>query len=275
MGKDKMIRYPFKPVDIGFSITGFHTAYEFRWDENYIHLGEQHDFWEIVYVISGEVEVAEDERVYRLRDRNMIFHAPMEFHKIRSLPGSSPHILILTFSADGNLPEQVKNGIFNISHSDHHLFHNIVNEALQFLRIDNFDTLPIKFASLELTSFILKLTSSQTAKNKLSLTRSATEYHNIVVAMSEGLHSNLTLTDIAERCHISISYIKTLFARYSGISPKTYYANMRFNEAVRLLDEGFSVNEVSEIMNFSSPNYFSVFFKNQCGMPPAKYMKNK
>ena len=270
-----MVTYPFKAAELEFGITGFHTAYEFHWDENYIHLGEQHDFWEIVYVISGEVEVVEDERIYRLRDNNMIFHAPMEFHKIRSLPGSSPHLLILTFSSTGELPEQIKNGIFNIPHSSGLDFHNIVTEAIQFLRIDNFDTLAIKLASLQLSAFILKLCSSQKAKDKLSLTRSATEYHNVVVAMLEGLHSNLTLTDIADKCHISISYIKSLFARYSGISPKTYYANMRFNEAVRLLGEGYSVNEVSEIMNFSSPNYFSVFFKKQCGLPPAKYIKGK
>ena len=121
-----MIQYPFKSAELDFTISGFHTAYEFRWDEHYVHLGERHDFWEVVYVISGEVEVAEDERVYRLRDRNMIFHAPMEFHKIRSLPGSSPHLLIITFSAEGALPETVKNGIFNISPADQRIFHNIV-----------------------------------------------------------------------------------------------------------------------------------------------------
>ncbi len=270
-----MIKYPFKSSKLDFSISGFHTAYEFRWDENFIHLGEQHDFWEIVYVISGEVEVAEDERVYRLRERNMIFHAPMEFHKIRSMPGSSPHILILTFSANGDVPSELSEGVFSVDLKDQDRFYSLVNTVKGFFHNDDALPLDIQLAALNLNMFILKLVSNQKAKSKFSMSRSATEYHNIVVAMSEGLHSNLTLTDIADKCHISISYIKTLFARYSGISPKTYYANMRFNEAVRLLDEGFSVNEVSEIMNFSSPNYFSVFFKNQCGMPPAKYIKNR
>lgn len=270
-----MINYPYKSAELNFSIKGFHTAFEYRWNESFIHLGEQHDFWEIVYVISGEVECAEDERVYRLRDRNILFHAPMEFHKIRSLPGSAPHLLILTFSAEGDLPPTLGDGVFNVELKEQDKLYSLVNSVKGFLSDKNVSQTDLQLSALELSSFILRLTDSQTATGKLSLSRSATEYHKIVVTMSEGIYQNLTLNDIAEKCHISISYIKALFARYSGISPKTYYANMRFNEATRLLNEGYSVGEVSEIMNFSSPNYFSVFFKNQCGMPPAKYIKNK
>lgn len=270
-----MLTLPRKATNLEFNITGFYTAYEFRWDESYIHLGEQHDFWEIVYVMSGEVEVAEDERVYKLKDRNIIFHAPMEFHKIRSLPGSNPHILILTFSADGVLPSELKEGIFNVSLEKQDSLYSIVTSGIEIVRNEEYNPLAIKLTALDLTAFILRLTANQTAKSRFSLSRSANEYHKVVVTMAEGVRQNLTLGDIANKCHISISYIKTLFARYSGISPKMYYANMRFNEAARLLDEGYSVNEVSDMMNFSSPNYFSVFFKNLCGTPPAKYVKNK
>lgn len=270
-----MLKLPCKATNLDFSITGFYTAYEFRWDDSYIHLGEQHDFWEIVYVMSGEVEVAEDERVYRLHERNIIFHAPMEFHKIRSLPGSSPHILILTFSADGRLPSELREGVFNVALGEQDKLYSIVTSGIDIVRNEDVNPLDLKLTALELASFILRLTANQTAKSRFSPSRSAKEYHKVVVTMAEGIRKNLSLNDIADECNISISYIKTLFSRYSGISPKQYFTNMRFNEAVRLLEEGYSVNEVSDIMNFSSPNYFSVFFKNQCGTPPAKYIKNR
>ena len=272
---DIMNIYPIIYTDIGFTISSFHTAYEYQWDEHYTFPGEQHNFWEIVYVISGEVEVAEDERVYKLKDRNIIFHAPMEFHKIRSLPGSSPHIMILTFSAKGLLPEQLKDGVFSISLDDHDSFYALVRNVINYTLNNNINSSNIKLSALDLSSFIITLTSSQTAKSKFSHSKGAKEYHNIVVTMSDGIYDNLTLNEIATKCHVSISYIKLLFSQYSGISPKAYYSNMRFNESVRLLYDGYSVTEVSEILNFSSPNYFSVFFKNQCGMPPAKYIKNK
>jgi two-component system response regulator YesN len=43
--------------------------------------------------------------------------------------------------------------------------------------------------------------------------------------------------------------------------------------AARLLDEGFSATEIADKMNFSSPNYFSVFFKKHTGTMPSEYKK--
>ena len=62
---------------------------------------------------------------------------------------------------------------------------------------------------------------------------------------------------------------------YAGLSPKTYYDTLRAAEAVRLLKTGMSVNLVAEAMSFSSPNYFSVFFKRHFGLPPHKYITSK
>ena len=270
-----MYKYPFKSAELAFSVAGFHTAYELKWDEHFLTLGEQHDFWELVCILEGEVEVAEDEHVYRLREGDVIFHAPMEFHKIRSLPGSSPHILILTFSHKGDMPSELSEGVFSLTMSEQSQLHLLVKSVIKMLHSRNAKKPELQISALKLSEFIIKLTSAQRPGVKFSLSRSAGEYHNIVVTMSEGVRQNLSLSEIAARCHISISYIKTLFSRYSGISPKSYYAKMRFNEAVKLLEEGYSVSEVSEMMNFSSPNYFSVFFKEHGGVSPAKYLKNK
>jgi methylphosphotriester-DNA--protein-cysteine methyltransferase/quercetin dioxygenase-like cupin family protein len=217
--------FPHIPVKTEIDVTGFHSIYYFEFGPTFYHTPEQHDFWEIVYVMSGEVECAEDERVYRLRDRNIVFHAPMEFHKIRSLPGSNPHILILTFSAEGLPPAELKEGVFSVSLEEQDKLYAIVSSAIRFLHTTEPESLDIQLAALHLSAFILRLTTNQRAKDRFSQSRSANEYHKVVVTMAEGIRQNLTLSDIAKKCNISISYIKTLFARYSGISPKTYYAN--------------------------------------------------
>ena len=64
--------------------------------------------------------------------------------------------------------------------------------------------------------------------------------------------------------------MKILFKTYAGISPKSYYNLMRVQKATELLNKGDSVTEVSLAMNFSSSNYFSVFFKRETGSPPSK-----
>ena len=109
----------------------------------------------------------------------------------------------------------------------------------------------------------------------MSTTKSAQEYRKIVEAMRRGLHKNLTLSDLSKECHVSVSYIKTLFQTQVGISPKLFYTQLRRTEALRLLMGGVPVGEVAERMNFSSPNYFSSFMKKHLGMPISEYLRKR
>jgi AraC-like DNA-binding protein len=40
------------------------------------------------------------------------------------------------------------------------------------------------------------------------------------------------------------------------------------------MSEGYSAAETANMLNFSSPNYFSTFFKRMTGKPPASFIKN-
>ena len=62
-----------------------------------------------------------------------------------------------------------------------------------------------------------------------------------------------------------------LFRTYAGEGAMSYYARLRAAEIKRLLDEGRSVAETAELMNFSSSSYLSTFFKKQTGMTPSEY----
>ena len=88
--------------------------------------------------------------------------------------------------------------------------------------------------------------------------------------MAKNSFENLTLDDIATQTNISVSYMKFLFHTYAGIGPKKYFNQLRIQRATELLQNGHSVTDVSTIMNFSSPNYFSVFFKKHTGVPPSQ-----
>ena len=71
--------------------------------------------------------------------------------------------------------------------------------------------------------------------------------------------------------NISISYLKLLFKNYAGISPKIYFNQLRARHAAQLLKKDLSVAEVAEQMNFSSQNYFTVFFRKHMGVTPSEY----
>ena len=99
--------YNYREVKSTFEIEGFYTAIKYDWNEPFVFNGESHDFWEAVFVESGRVDVTEDENFYTLSEGNVIFHAPMEFHRIRSSEGSAPKVFVFSFKASGELPAAI------------------------------------------------------------------------------------------------------------------------------------------------------------------------
>ena len=63
----------------------------------YSYTGEKHDFWELVYVDKGELEVAADYEGYKLKEGDIIFHKPNEFHNLWANGISAPNVLVISF----------------------------------------------------------------------------------------------------------------------------------------------------------------------------------
>lgn len=260
-----------KPIGNIFTLTNFYSAIKFDWNESFIFNGESHDFWEAVFVSSGEVEVTEDENVYLLGEGDLIFHAPMEFHRIKSSGGSCPRGFIFSFSAVGEIPEVLKSGVFSLEPSQIKHYGDICDKIYGFYHSDVSPLRGQEAASL-LSAFLIKI-SRKAVTPSPTTSRSAAEYRRIVSYMWENVNENLMLSDIALGNNVSVSYVKLIFSTYAGISPKIYFNQLRVRRATELLNNGMTVSEVAYAMNFSSPNYFSAFYKNQTGISPSEQLK--
>lgn len=248
--------------------------YDRVFPKEFVFNGEVHDFWEIVYVVSGKIEVVENDEIYLLSDGDMIFHAPMEFHRIRAAEDTSPHVLNMSFTAEGTLPANLKDGIFALDSEQSSTYMKLFRfTGNDFLKNGTSDAYKGLEAANRLSSFILHLCSNTEAQETVSTTSSALTYKKLVKLMNKEVNSGLALQDFADKSFISISYIKTLFQRYAGISPKTYYNRLRLTQSQRLLSQEMSVSSIAEKMNFSSPNHFIRFFKSNTGMTPLQYKK--
>ena len=265
--------FKIRPVERDFTVTGFCTAFRFSWDGEFIFHGESHDFWEVIFVTEGSVESVEDENVYLVKENQMILHSPLEFHRIRSAEGARQQGIIVTFKTAGSLPEELKDGVFTLSAEEKEEYLSICDTVMEFVRGNG-----AYYAGQEgadrLSAFLIRL-SQQTPGRFLSRAAGAAEYHRTVSDMTDCVCENLTLADFAKRQNISVSYLKILFKTYAGISPKTYFNQLRARHAAHLLDRDLTVAEVAEKMNFSSQNYFTVFFRNHMGCNPSEYRKQR
>ncbi len=263
----------FREIEPVFRIKSIGHTLDRYFESNFAYNGEGHDFWEAVYVIEGKIEVVEDDNVYLMNEGDIIFHAPMEFHRIQTADNTIPHVLNLSFTAEGDLPSQIKHGIFKLNAQEKNdftkLFYYIRDEFSKKINSDS----PHSFleASFRLSAFILHLTRSKPNEEAIFTSASAMTYKTVVRLMDEEVCSNLSIDELAKRSYISTSYIKSLFKRYAGISPKEYYTGLKIETAKYYLSEGMSVKAVAEQMNFSSANHFIRFFKAHTNLTPLQY----
>lgn len=260
------------PVNYPFQITAFRTLSEYRWDKNYVFHGESHNFWEFTCVLSGTLESVKEDKVFLLQPGNMICCPPMVFHSSRCNE-SECHILNFTFEHAGALPGVLKEGVFYLTPSEIHELKNTFYRLQEaYLQTPGNPDAGAE-AALALAAFIIRLSKQHTPDYRLSNSRSSKIYQRVVETMYTALHENLSVQEIAARSAVSTTTIKDLFRRYAAIGPKKYYSDLRGAEALRLLESGVDIDQITEMMNYSSTGYFSNSFKKQFGMPPGQYRK--
>ncbi|HCS73786.1 MAG TPA: AraC family transcriptional regulator [Clostridiales bacterium] len=82
------------------------------------------------------------------------------------------------------------------------------------------------------------------------------------------------IDSIAKAACLSPSHIVRLFKKYTGMTPYSYYQEIkvsRLKEALR--DKNLSVSQAFLSCGFEYPGNFARFFKEQVGMTPSQYRK--
>lgn len=256
-----------------FQILRFRSAHDYMWD-NYVFPGESHNFWEFIYVADGNIEVVEDQKIYTLSPGDFICHAPMEFHRIRSIPETHAHVLITSFEHSGAVPSILSDGIFHFSKCEQEEYTQIFQRLICVFHSGTSDPHPGAEVAFSFAAFLIRLSQLHTPQQRHSQSRSSIVYQQLIETMLSNLHENLSLQEIAVRNAVSISTMKNLFHSYAGIGPKKYYTTLRGLEACRLLMKGMEIEDIAETLHYSSTNYFSLCFKKQFGCPPGQYRRN-
>lgn len=104
-------------------------------------------------------------------------------------------------------------------------------------------------------------------KSKMYLIKTALDHLNDHI-----FDKNLKIEDLADMCKISTTYFRTIFISNFGVTPKEYVVNTRITRAKEILDgeSGNTISEVSSLVGYSDPLYFSRAFKKKYGVPPTK-----
>lgn len=97
----------------------------------------------------------------------------------------------------------------------------------------------------------------------------ATEYFN------EHYSEDINIDEYAQKNHFSVSWFIRHFRQCTGSTPMQYILSKRiYNAEILLQNPSYNVTEVSRIVGYENPLYFSRIFKKAKGLSPSEYRKS-
>ena len=275
-------------------IEGFHSIYYFEFGKDFSHPPEKHNFWEMVYVDSGEINAVTNGLGKKLRQGQVIFHRPMEVHAHVSNLIDPNNMLVISFSSDSPAMEYFDKKIFTLGKTEKTLLSLFINEArvaLGEISNDYHNRLPLDFSSaprgsfqlLEcyLTEFLLVLlrsgdeTGSTILRSEKSRALGQSSLIELIVSyLEENVTAPVTLSDLCARFFVGKTQLCALFDEHVGKSPMEYFAELTITEAKKLLrNDDLSVSRIADMLSYSSIHNFSRAFKRAVGISPSDYRK--
>lgn len=94
---------------------------------------------------------------------------------------------------------------------------------------------------------------------------------NTISYITNNFHNNISLQDIADYSHCSVTYLSRIFTKYMGISIYKYLIDYRINQSAILLKSGNSVTDACYSCGFNDCSNFIKTFKKSTGITPQQY----
>ena len=97
----------------------------------------------------------------------------------------------------------------------------------------------------------------------------------IIAFIEDCYQTNFTATDIERNFFITYDYANRIFKRITGCTISKYRSIVRVNIAKeKLVSTNLKINEISALLGFTDPYYFSRLFKKIEGVSPNEYRQH-
>ncbi len=285
------IKHTFENV---ITVENIITAFYMELSKDFYYSGESHDFWELVYIDKGEMICTVNDNKFMLKSGELTFHKPNEFHNLSGTGQVVPYVCILSFECSSEAMKYFEGKIFHLDKEEKALISLLLREALSCYNMyDEKDPLlqrlvireDAPFGSSQMTKNFLeaflimlqrnKKTETKQSRNMINGTPVPEEVDEIIKFLSNNLYSRVTLKSIADFLGKSESTIKKQFSAYMKTGIIDYYNELKIREAKRLIcEDKYNFAEISDMLKFDTPQYFSKCFKKRMGFSPREYKKS-
>ena len=235
-----------------------------------------HSCTELFYCLSGEGQFYISSEYYPVRPDDMVIVNPQVEHTELSLNAAPLEYVVLGIAGIEVLFGKADSpyAILNCKEQRDRmctLLHMLLAEADHSL--DGYETVCQDLLEVLLIWLVRSSTLSlQLQKNTARADNR--ECAEIKRYIDINYRENLSLDKLAALAHITKYDLAHTFQKEYGVSPITYLSRRRIEESKYLLgNTGHTLAQVSELLGFSSPSYFSQCFRKAEGISPNEYRR--
>lgn len=266
------------------------TLHYFEFRKDFVFDLDSHDFWEMVYIDSGIAVATSDDKEYVLKSGEVIFHKPNEFHRICADGVHSANVFIVTFVSSSKSMAFFANQIIKLTEELKKYISLIIKEGIMtFDMTENnpYTTVmkikknsPIggqQLIKLYLEQLLIMLIRYEKNKETGVVFSEIKGLHNplvksIIELLENNIYGKITVDEICTNLNYSRAYLSKVFKKSQKCTINDYYMQQKIKEAKKLIrNSSKSISQISDMLCFDNPQYFSRVFKKYTNMTPREY----
>ena len=232
--------------------------------------------WQLLYVASGKAHFYIKDQEVIVTAGNMVLYQPKQEMHYEYFGKDKPEVYWVHFTG-GQVRSILKrhdvpmdNNVFYVGNSPTYgyLFKEMILE-LQTCRV-GYEAL----LSMYLEQIFVLVQRSRLDKSPVVSSHLQEEMGIARRYFQEHYNEDINIEEYALSRNMSVSYFLKKFKEVTTKSPMQYILGIRISNAVSLLEStDYNVTEISTIIGYDNPLYFSRIFKKQKGVSPSDYRK--
>jgi len=280
--KKSIIDIPFSKIhddQIEFQIKDIQTLFD---PEHYHDIEYPHrlNFNVIMIVIEGEGKHFIDFETYEYKKGSIFFIAKGQIHAFSVNKQVKCFLLQFTDTFLNRLVKDYLNDIFDFMRYPPHISlkqssflpllenFNLLNNEYQ----KDVDTLKEPILQSLLQAFLLTLKRERTNQVSAVTNKDKKLYHDFLNIVRKKHKYSLHVNDYLKELGVSIKTLSNVLNKYTGRSTKIYLNEYLLLEIKRyLLDEGLTLQEIANKLDFDEPTNLVKFFKRFEKMTPSEF----
>lgn len=234
--------------------------------------------FQLLYIASGKAHFYFNDKETIVTAGNMVIYRPGELQRYLYYAADQTEVFWVHFTGSEAYELLKKSGISEkqnlINTGTSIAFSNMFLGIIQELQHRNAEYEKMCAMYLEQLFILLHREATKDRSHKSEFLDS--EMEKAKQYFFENYNTEISIEDYAAKKGMSVSYFIRNFKQYYNLTPMQYILSVRITNAQTLLETtDYTVAEISNIIGYDNPLYFSRLFHKQNGISPREYRQER